>query len=229
MSTELLPTHFQIQVVSDHIVQGMSASHYRDLLNQALIKLTQAQSSAREWQTVASNRLLLLVAVDGALNVQVHEFLKIGTIFGVSADDPKMPVADLSRHSADEVTSFILRKVQATAAFTANLTNEAVQLQSTLSSALSIALESRDVERPIVDLKVKDYTAELQDATTPLRQVFECIEDLQDHHGSHDLDVEEQAQTPKVQPTTGYTVEEVEEESGMSYEMTHALSLFKRR
>jgi hypothetical protein len=207
----------------------MSASHYRELLQHTLVKLQQAQSSAREWQTVASNRLLLLVAVDAALNIQVYEFLKIGTIFGVSAEDPNMPVADLSCHSADEVTSFILQKIKAAAAFTANLTNEASSLQDVLSSTLSIALESRSVERPIVDLAVKDYTAEMQDATTPLRQVFSKIEDLvDDHNNASALGAKG---TPSVNMGQAGQSENIDDmdESGTSFEMSKALGLFKRR
>lgn len=156
----------------------MSASHYKDLLSRTLIKLSSAQTSASEWMKVANNRLLLLSAIDSALNVQIYHLLKVGTIFGVDPRDPSMPIADFNSHSADEITGFILAKLEAAAEFTANLTREAAALQETLSSTLSIALEAKSVDRPTMDLKIKDYTQLVEGASTPLKAIFEEIEDL---------------------------------------------------
>jgi len=213
----------------------MSASRYKEMLQQTLRKLNVAQASASEWRTVASNRLLLLAAVDGALNVQLHGLLKIGTIFGASAEDPGVPVADLSRHSADEMTSFILQKIRAAASFTAHLTNEASSLQSTLGGVLSIALESQDIDRPIVDLKVKDYTAELEDASTPLRSIFHQIEDLPD---DDDVDLSagisqppgdvNNSQVVECDSTLDHNYTLDDQDSETSPEMRNALSLFRR-
>jgi len=213
----------------------MSASRYKEMLQQTLRKLNVAQASASEWRTVASNRLLLLAAVDGALNVQLHGLLKIGTIFGASAEDPGVPVADLSRHSADEMTSFILQKIRAAASFTAHLTNEASSLQSTLGGVLSIALESQDIDRPIVDLKVKDYTAELEDASTPLRSIFHQIEDLPD---DDDVDLSagisqppgdvNDSQVVECDLTLDHSYTLDDQDSETSPEMRNALSLFRR-
>jgi len=205
------------------------------MLQQTLRKLNVAQASASEWRTVASNRLLLLAAVDGALNVQLHGLLKIGTIFGASAEDPGVPVADLSRHSADEMTSFILQKIRAAASFTAHLTNEASSLQSTLGGVLSIALESQDIDRPIVDLKVKDYTAELEDASTPLRSIFHQIEDLPDDDDMSQLAATDQPPSRDdsghivdYDPTLDHSHTLSDHDSETSPEMKSALSLFRR-
>jgi len=213
----------------------MSASRYKEMLQQTLRKLNVAQASASEWRTVASNRLLLLAAVDGALNVQLHGLLKIGTIFGASAEDPGVPVADLSRHSADEMTSFILQKIRAAASFTAHLTNEASSLQSTLGGVLSIALESQDIDRPIIDLKVKDYTTELEDASTPLRSIFHQIEDLPDDDDTVSLatadpptDGANNKNTVDYGPTFNHSHTLSEQDSETSPEMRNALSLFRR-
>lgn len=213
----------------------MSASRYKEMLQQTLRKLNVAQASASEWRTVASNRLLLLAAVDGALNVQLHGLLKIGTIFGASAEDPGVPVADLSRHSADEMTSFILQKIRAAASFTAHLTNEASSLQSTLGGVLSIALESQDVDRPIIDLKVKDYTAELEDASTPLRSIFHQIEDLPDDDNTASLvttdslaDGADGRDTGDHSSIFNHSHTLSEQDSDTSPEMRNALSLFRR-
>lgn len=198
------------------------------LLTKTLEKLAAAQTSAREWKQVADNRLLLLTVVDSTLNAQIYQLLKVGTIFGVSPEDPGMPTADLRVHSADDITSFILHKIGAASSFTAHLADEAASLQLTLSSTLSIALEAQSVERPVLDLKVKDYTQIVGDATTPLVEIFSKLEnDPPDRdHGTTtepiggNSDVYQRPDSP--------VADQHDDGSETSPEMQTALSIFKK-
>lgn len=207
----------------------MSANHYKGQLQDTLVKLQGSQVSAREWRQVANNRLLLLVAIDGALNIQIHHLLKVGTTFGVSPQDPGMPVADLDRHSADEVASFILQKIDAASSFTANLTREAVSLQATLLETLSVALSAQEIPRPVMDLKVKDYTQQVNDASTPLKDIFEEIEGetLQfTHNTCESVPTHDHTESDHSESTSTIKEDDI---CPLSYEMEQALTLFSHK
>lgn len=156
----------------------MSARTYKAQLDATLLKLNNSITSAREWKQVATNRLLLLEAIDAAVNTQVYRLMKIGTIFGVSPEDPESPVADSGVHSADEITSFVLQKLQCASSFTAHLTVEAASLQEKLSGVLSIALEAVSVDRPAVDLRITDYSSYANESSSPLKEVFDQVNNI---------------------------------------------------
>jgi len=145
----------------------MSSSHYKNELSKALLKLHDAQTAAAEWKQVAINRKTLLSAIDGAVTAQVYYAIKVGTVLGVTAHDPELPTVDPSSHSAGEATSIVLRKLAFSSSFLAGLCKEANQLQSTLLSVLNIALESKDVERPLHDVEEEDVHRLVAEAASP--------------------------------------------------------------
>jgi len=154
----------------------MSARHYKQQLDIALAKLNAQTIAAREWKTVADNRLLLLTAVDASLNTQISLLLQVGAVFGIRPQDPDVPVADPHIHSADEMVSFILHKVAAASEFTAALTRESHEVQMKLSDVLGIALDAVAVDRPTCDLTVTDYTGATDDTSSPIESILEQIE-----------------------------------------------------
>lgn len=213
----------------------MSARTYKAQLDVTLSKLNNAITSAREWRQVASNRLLLLEAIDAAINTQIYGLMKIGTIFGVAPEDPESPVANSGIHSADEMTSFILQKLMCASSFTANLTAEAVSLQEKLSGVLSIALEAVSVDRPIADLKINDYSSYAKESSSPLKDVFDQVNDIpydrdRDTFGEAFV-VEEQADVVDTNDSTPDVVSTDAPElpsNRTNTEMSSALALFHR-
>jgi len=145
----------------------MTSSHYKNELSRALIKLHDAQTAAAEWKQVAINRKTLLCSIDGAVTAQVYHAIRVGTLFGVSAHDPGLPEVDLSSHSAGEATSIVLRKLAFSSSFLAELCKEANQLQSTLLSVLNIALESKDITRPLHDVETENVDSLVAEAISP--------------------------------------------------------------
>jgi len=155
-------------------VASMTSAHYKNELSRALLKLHDAQTAAAEWKQVAINRKTLLCSIDGAVTAQVYHAIKVGTLFGVSAHDPGLPEVDLSAHSAGEATSIVLRKLAFSSSFLAELCKEANQLQATLLSVLNIALESKDISRPLHDVDPESVDDLVAEAISPFHDSEDC-------------------------------------------------------
>jgi hypothetical protein len=166
----------------------MSAHTYKIKLDKALALLVEQTNAAREWKVVAENRLALLAQVDSAVHKQVEKLLQIGTIFGVDPVNPGIPEALVGKHSGNEMVSLTVEKITAVAAFTSNLTKEAVELQTTLSSTLSIALEGLAVSRPQEDLHLEEHQEAIENSTSPLQETFDQIENVPDDQSEEEDD-----------------------------------------
>lgn len=151
----------------------MSAYKYKQKLSETLRLVNDQTESAREWKKVAENRLELLSQIDRQMETHIARLLEVGTVFGVDPTDPGFESANTAVHSGEEVVMMITSKLQAVASFTANLTREAVNLQETLDDTLSIALQATRVDRPTLDMELKDYTSLFEDSSAPLRDVYE--------------------------------------------------------
>jgi len=156
----------------------MSARSYQLKLREALDKLTVAAKTAREWKTVADNRLILLHDIDKSIGEQIDSLLQIGTIFGVDPKPPGLPVAKDSNLAGEETTGLVLEKLTAIASFTANLTREASALQETLEDTLQLAVDATLVDPPKEDLGVHRSKRDTLFPSSPLREIYREIEDL---------------------------------------------------
>jgi hypothetical protein len=154
----------------------MSSHHYKQRLQDVLVKLSHQTIVANEWKTVATNRSTLLCQVDSALDSQVKGLLQVGSIFGVDPTDPKIPRANSGQHTGDEMCLMILAKVEAVSHFIANLTREATATQAILNSTLEIAMEAVEVERPTVDLIITPNSSDFTNASSPILEVVRQIE-----------------------------------------------------
>lgn len=155
----------------------MSARSYQLKLNQALILLSESQKAAQEWRIVAENRLKLIIWIDGIVDEVVKDLVKVGTIFGVDPSDPGIPLASIGTASGDEASQFVNAKIDAISSFAANLAREARSLQSTLDDTLMIAINATMEKRPTEDLKLSMSSKPAMNRTSPLKEVFNELED----------------------------------------------------
>jgi len=174
----------------------MSAKYYQLKLQEVLEQKSAANKSAREWKTVAENRLELIKWVDGIIHDQIKDLLKIGTIFGVDPTDPGIPLASSSATSGDEAVGFIYAKISAVSIFTSNLTREASSLQSILSDTLVIATQAEAISPPTEDLALPSHLGEIAQVASPLQEVFNEIENSE----LTELDVHEVLSRPSSPP-----------------------------
>lgn len=156
----------------------MSARSYQLKLKETLEKLLVATRTAKEWKTVAENRLAMLYDIDEQINTQVDCLAKVGTIFGVDPVSLKLPLGRSGGLSGDETASVTLERVFAVSAFTANLTREAVSLQETLNETLRIAIDASSVDPPLHDLRASKHTSEPPDCSSPLKEIYDEVENL---------------------------------------------------
>jgi hypothetical protein len=166
----------------------MSARTYKLQLDQALKLLSEQTTAAKEWRAVAINRLTLLADVDAVLGSQIEVLMKIGTIFGVDPSDPGIPSTAAGGYSGEEIMRASIKRINAISAFTANLTQEATDLQATLNSALTIALEGQAIGRPTEDISLSNLSQEKERSTSPLTDVYDSIENMPS--GENDLSLE---------------------------------------
>lgn len=158
----------------------MSASTYKRQLDQLIVRFQLQTVAAQEWKSVAENRLKLLDSISVGLNSFLEGLQKIGTIFGQEIEDLNIPSLSVNENSGEEYTMLIRQKVLCISSFTSNLTREACQVQATLNATLGIAAEALSVDRPKNDLQSDDMTDHISTASSPLREVYDEVEDAND-------------------------------------------------
>lgn len=154
----------------------MSAKSYQIRLKEVLSQLSVANKTAIEWKTVAENRLKLLMWIDHLAHEQIGDLVKIGTIFGADPGNPGYPLASNVTQSGDETANLVAAKLQACQIFTARLTREAVDLQSTLDSTLAIAIQATSVNPPNEDLSISIGGSKEENQISPLEKIYRDIE-----------------------------------------------------
>lgn len=159
----------------------MSAITYKRQLDQLIMRFQLQTVAAQEWRSVAENRLKLLDSISIGLNSFLEELQKIGTIFGQEIEDLNIPTLSVNENSGEEYTMLIRQKVLCISSFTSNLTREACQVQATLNATLGIAAEALSVDRPKNDLQPGDMTDHISTASSPLREVYNEVEDADDN------------------------------------------------
>jgi hypothetical protein len=139
----------------------MGSTHYRRELVKLTTHLREVEASSVEWEKVANLRLRQLIQLDGVLSCMVRDISGLGKIIGVDVPDTDLPDAVLSVNGSGETSSFIRGKLSYVAQFTRCLVAEAKEVQSTLDSTLSIALEAAAISRPLLDLEDHDVDIDL--------------------------------------------------------------------
>jgi len=133
------------------------ASVYRSQIADLLSRLANNTASAREWRTVADNRLALLVVLDSAIAAVYSAMLVSEKETSVRAPSTDVPLADANVHSADEVCRFSLERLKCCAMYLGSLRNETSSIQSLLLDTLNDGLQLLSVQRPSCDLQMAHY------------------------------------------------------------------------
>lgn len=135
----------------------MAAAAYRSQIADLLARLANNTAAAREWRTVADNRLALIVVMDSAIAAMYSMMLATESQTSLRAPTTEVPLGDPSIHSADEACRFALERLRCCALYLGSLRRETAALQSVLLETLNDGLQLLSVPRPIADLQVSEY------------------------------------------------------------------------
>lgn len=157
----------------------MSAAAYRAQIADLISRLSNNTAAAREWRTVADNRLALIVVMDSAIAALYSMMLATESQTSVSAPTTDVPLVDPKVHSADEACRFALERLRCCAVYLGSLRRETASLQTVLLETLNDGLQLLSVPRPVSDLQVSEYPGLERDISPPddggLQQAF-CSE-----------------------------------------------------
>lgn len=135
----------------------MSAAAYRSQIADLLSRLSNNTAAAREWRTVADNRLALIVVLDSAIGAMYSMMLATESQTSLRAPTTEVPLVDPSTHSADEACRFALERLKCCAQYLGLMRRETTSLQSLMLTTLNDGLQALSVQRPMFDLQVSDY------------------------------------------------------------------------
>jgi hypothetical protein len=139
------------------------AAMYRSQIADLLSRLANNTASAREWRTVADNRLALLAVMDSAIAAVYSSMLVTESKTSVKAFTTEVPLADANVHSADEICRFSLERLKCCAMYLGALRSETASLQTLLLETLNDGLQLLSVQRPSCDLRVSEYPEMMSD------------------------------------------------------------------
>lgn len=161
----------------------MSALSYKRQLDSLLGKYQDQVECAKEWKSVAENRLGLICSIDNILDQQLEAMGRIGTIFGQDPEIPKFPTPDVRVHSGGDIGKFIVGKIVQTSHFIKGLTKEASDVQDILNGVVQIAAEATSVPHPTSDKEALEVEPLSPMVTSPLEEVYDEIENTEPYDG----------------------------------------------